>query len=123
MQAWAIPPLDPPGEVRLQDNLQRKGFSAAHRDGESSATVEVIGRLDEEQRLQAFREWLHRDLQLAYRTPPPKLDAIRLSLFMSSDPTDPMKALLDQVRFTRSWYQAPLQVEAAERARAESLYR
>jgi hypothetical protein len=86
-------------------------------------TVEVVGRLEEDQRLPAFRDWLHQDLQLAFRTPPPRLGQIELGFFMASDPNDPMKAILESVNFTRSWYQAPLQVEAAERARVDSLYR
>jgi len=126
MQAWTVPPLNPPAEVRLQDNLQRKGLIAPHalrHDGVPSATVEVLGRVDEkEEHLQAFRDWFHKDLQLAFQAPPPLLGNIELSLIMAN-PTDPMKAIRDQVLFTRGWYQAPLQAEALERARVEALYR
>ncbi len=127
MQAWVPLRLDPPAEIRLEDNLQSRRLLAPaptlRRDGVTSATVEVLGRLDDkEERLQAFREWLHQDLQVAFRSPPPTLEAIQLRIFMSN-PTDPMKTIRDQVLFTRGWYQAPLQVEAQERARVESLYR
>ena len=126
MQAWTVPPLNPPAEVLLQDNLQRKGLApppAPRRDGVPSATVEVLGRVDgKEEQLQAFRDWFHKDLQLAFQNPPPILGRMELGIFMAN-PTDPMKAIRDQVLFTRGWYQAPLQVEALERARVESLYK
>ena len=126
MQAWTVPPLNPPADIRLEDNLQRKGFvapTAPRRDGVPSATVEVLGHVDgKDEQLQAFRDWFQKDLQLAFRTPPPKLGRIELSITMSN-PTDPMKAIRDSVLFTRSWYQAPLQVEALERARVDALYK
>jgi hypothetical protein len=127
MQAWLPPRLDPPAEIRLEDNLQRKGLvkpqAPRPRDGAFSATVEVVGRVDDrEERLQTFQDWLHQDLAVAFQAPPPTLDAVQLCIFMSN-PTDPMKAIRDQVLFTRGWYQAPLQVEAQERARVDALYR
>lgn len=128
MQAWTVPPLNPPGQVRLQDNLQRKGFTPAtrHKDGIPSATVEILGLVDDGQRLADFRAWFSKDLQLAFQAPPPRLGNIELNIFMAN-PTDPMKAILDQVRFTRGWYQAPMQIQADEdaaaRARAHAIYR
>lgn len=125
MQAWTVSPLNPPGTIRLQDNLERKGFvpRRPHRDGVPSTTVEVRGYLDEQdERFQTFKADFNKDLALAFRNPPPTLDAIHLRIFMSN-PTDPMKAILDEVLFTRGWYQAPLQVEALERARVEALYK
>lgn len=111
----------------MEDNLQRKGLvkpqAPRPRDGAFSATVEVVGRVDDrEERLQTFQNWLHQDLEVAFQSPPPTLDAIQLSIFMSN-PTDPMKAIRDQVLFTRGWYQAPLQVEAQERARVDARYK
>lgn len=119
MQAWTVPPLNPPGEVRLQDNLQRKGFapSAPRKDGIPSATVEILGLADDGQRLQAFRARFLQDLRLAFLAPPPRLGSIELSLVMA-DSTDPLKAIRDQVLFTRGWYQAPQQIEAEQAATA-----
>jgi hypothetical protein len=126
VQAWTPPPLNPPAEIRLEDNLQRKGLVAPpvpRRDGVPSATVEVLGYVDDKaERLQAFRDWFHKDLQLAFKNPPPTLDAIQLSIGMSN-PTDPIKTIRDTVLFTRGWYQAPLQVEALEWARVDALYK
>lgn len=126
MQAWTVPPLNPPAEVRLEDNLQRKGLvppPAPRRDGVPSATVEVLGRVDDkEERLQSFRDWFRKDLQLAFQAPPPELGRIELGILMAN-PTDPIKAIRDSVLFTRGWYQAPLQVEALERARVDALYK
>lgn len=125
LQAWTIPPLKPPGEVRLLDNLQRKALRARpkdRQDGVPSAFVLVLGQSDEHERTLALQDWLHKDLRLAFQSPPPVLGKVELTIFMSN-PTDPMKAILDQVHFTRSWYQAPLQGEAQERARVDALYR
>lgn len=126
MQAWTVPPLKPPAEIRLEDNLQRKGLvapPAPRRDGVPSATVEVIGRVEgEEEQLQAFRDWFRKDLQLAFLAPPPRLGRVELGIFMAN-PTDPIKAVRDSVLFTRGWYQAPLQADAQERARVEALYK
>ena len=126
MQAWTIPPLNPPADIRLEDNLQRKGFAAPpapRRDAIPSATVEVLGGVDEkEEQLQAFRDWFHKDLQLSFQAPPPLLGKVELSIILAN-PTDPMTAIRDQVLFTRGWYQAPLQVEALERARVDALYK
>ena len=94
-----------------------------HHDGVPSASVEVLGHIDaREERLQSFRDWVQKDLQLAFRNPPATLDAFQLSIFMSN-PTDPAKGIRDSVLFTRGWYQAPLQVEARERARVDALYK
>jgi len=125
MQAWTVPPLNPPAEVRLQDNLQRKGLAPAPRhDGVPSATVEVLGRVDgKEEQLQAFRDWLHKDLQLALQSPPASLQAMELNAFMMGNPSDPAAILRTVVLDTRGWYQAPLQVEALERARVDALYK
>ncbi|MBS1767535.1 MAG: hypothetical protein JST05_09070 [Acidobacteria bacterium] len=126
MQAWTVPPLNPPGEVRLQDNLQWKGFTPAarRRDRIASATVEILGLVEDGPRVQDFRAWLSKDLSLAFQSPPPRLGSIELGILMAN-PTDPMKAILDQVRFTRGWYQAPMQVQAEEEAvaRAHAIYR
>ena len=126
MQAWTVPPLNPPAEVRLQDNLQRKGLIAPHarrQDGVASATVEVVGSVDDkEERLQAFRDWLHKDLELAFQAPPPKLGDIELNILMAH-PEDPARTIKDLVLATRSWYQVPLQMDALERARVDALYR
>jgi hypothetical protein len=118
MQAWAVPPLNPPGEARLQDNLQRKGFTPPppKRDGIPSATVEILGLAEDGQRLQAFRARFIQDLHLAFQAPPLRLGSLELGLVMA-DSTDPIKALRDQVLFTRGWCQAPQQIEA-ERAAA-----
>ncbi|MBS1785324.1 MAG: hypothetical protein JST24_07845 [Acidobacteria bacterium] len=123
-QAWTVPPLNPPGEVRLMDNLQRKALRAPknRHDGVPSAFVVVLGQSEDSERLHAFQDWLHKDLQLAFQAPPPLLGKVDLAILMAN-PADPMKAMLDQVRFTRSWYQAPLQVEAQERARVDALYK
>ena len=104
--------------------LGRDLFSAARtrHDGVPSATVEVLGQTDDEERLLAFRDWLNRDLHLAFLAPPPKLGRIELGIVMAN-PADPTEAIRDSVLFTRGWYQAPLQVEAQERARVESLYK
>lgn len=125
MQAWIPPRLDPPAEIRLEDNLQRHGLvkpQMPRRDGVASTTVEVLGHLDDEEGSQAFRDWLQKDLRLAFQSPPPTLDAVQLSIVMSN-PADPMKAIRDQVLFTRGWYEAPLQVEAQERARVDARYK
>ena len=120
MQAWTVPPLNPPGELRLQDNLQRKGFVPAppRKDGIPSATVEILGLADDGQRTQAFRARILQDLRLAFQVPPPHLASVELMLEMANS-TDPIKAIRDQVLFTRGWYQAPQQIEAeqAEAAR------
>lgn len=117
MQAWTLPPLKPPGEVRIQDNLQRKGFAPAppKRDGIPSATVEILGLADDGERFQDFRVHFFQELRLAFQAPPPKLGSIELNLVMA-DSTDPLKAIRDQVLFTRGWYQAPQQIEAEQAA-------
>ena len=117
LQAWTLPPFNPPADVRIEDNLQRKGLlapstpSAPPRAAVASATVEILGRVDDEQRMVALRDWLHRDLQLAFRAPPPTLDAFQLNILMAN-PADPVKAIRDSVLFTRGWYEAPQQMEA-----------
>ncbi len=123
-QAWTVPPLNPPGEVRLMDSLQMKALRAPkdRHDGVPSAFVVVLGQSEDTERLLAFQDWLHKDLQLAFQAPPPRLGMIELSLLMSN-PTDPMKAIRDQVLFTRGWYQAPQQVQALDQARVDSLYK
>lgn len=123
-QAWTVPPLNPPGEVRIMDNLQMKALRAPkdRHDGVPSAFVVVLGQSDHTERLLAFQDWLHKDLQLAFQTPPPILGKIDLSLFMA-DTTDPVKAIRDQVLFTRGWYQAPQQAQALDRARVDALYK
>lgn len=123
MQAWTAPPLKPPAEIRLQDNLQRKGLIPPSH-AIPSATVEVVGTLeDPETRLRSFQAWVRRDLRSALRNPPASLQASELNLFMEADPGDPAKTIQTIVLSTRGWYQAPLQVEARERARVEALYR
>ena len=114
MQAWTLPPFAPPADVRIEDNLQRSKVlapSKASKDAAASVTVEILGRVDDEQRMVALRDWLHHDLQLAFRTPPPLLGQVELNIFMAN-PTDPLKALRDSVLFTRGWYEAPQQLEA-----------
>lgn len=128
MQAWTTPPLKPPAEIRLQDNLQLKGIlhppALRVPDGAPSATVEVVGSLeDPDARLSSFREWLGKDLRAAFRAPPASLQAAELNAFMGADPGDPAKTIQALVLSTRGWYQAPLQREAEERARVEALYR
>ncbi len=113
-QAWTVPPLNPPGEVRLQDNLQRAALRARPKDradGVPSAFVLVLGQTEDRERVLAFQDWLRDDLRLAFQAPPPVLGKVDLMIVLTN-PTDPMKAILDQVRFTRSWYQAPVQLDA-----------
>lgn len=126
MQAWIVPPLNPPGTIRLQDNLERKGLvpRRPHRDGVPSATVEVHGFVDEtDERFQTFKADFNKDLVLAFRNPPPTLQGMELRAFMSGDSTDPAKTIKSIVLGVRGWYQAPLQIEARERARVEALYK
>lgn len=128
MQAWTLPPLNPPADIRLQDNLQRKGLIAPprtrHRDGVPSATVEVLGHADEQDdRVQAFQDWIQKDLHLAFLNPPPSLQGLELNAFMMGDPSDPAATIKTLVLGTRAWYQAPMQVEARERARVDALYK
>lgn len=128
MQAWSLPAFNPPSNLRLEDNLQRKGLipppRSRPRDGVPSATVEVLGRLDtQEEQLRAFRDWIHGDLQLAFLAPPPRLQALELNAFMMSDPSDPAAAIKSLALGTRAWYQAPMQAEALERARVLSRYK
>ncbi|HET8714752.1 MAG TPA: hypothetical protein VFM16_02935, partial [Holophagaceae bacterium] len=121
------PPLLPPVQVRLEDNLAREGRAPrarpVARDGVPSATVEITAFLDRDQRLVAFQSWMLQDLRLALQHPPPTLGALQLGIFMDSDPRDPMKALMDDLKVTQAWYQAPQQVEAEARARVERLYK
>ena len=114
MQAWTPQPPAPQAEVRIQDNLQRKGLLApppARKDGLNSATVEILGRVDDDQRLDEFRGWLRQGLQVSFQNPPPTLDSVQLIIFMAN-PADPVKAIRDQVLFTRGWCEAPQQLEA-----------
>lgn len=123
-QAFVVPPLNPPGEVRLLDNLQMKALRAPkdRHDGVPSAFVVVLGQSEDTERFLAFQDWLHKDLQLAFQAPPPILGKVDLNILLAN-PTDPMKAIRDQVLFTRGWYQAPQQVLALEQARVDALYR
>lgn len=121
MQAWTLPPFAPPADVRIEDNLQRKGLLAPSqppKGAAASATVEILGHVDDAQRVIALRDWLHQELQLAFRAPPPLLGRVELNILMAN-PTDPLKALKDQVLFTRGWYEAPQQLEAERGAAAK----
>src|SRR5690348_14769447 len=114
MQGWTPPPYHPPSEVRIQDSLDASSVFSPPRRRERvpSATVEVVGVMDEGQRLAAFQDWVRQDLDLAFRLPPPRLQAMELSAFMGGNPSDPASTLKTLVLGTRGWYQAPLQLEA-----------
>ncbi|HTL97407.1 MAG TPA: hypothetical protein VL181_01260 [Holophagaceae bacterium] len=120
MQGWTPPPFHPPSEARIQDGLDASSlFSPPRNRGRvPSATVEVVGQLDDGKRLQAFRDWLQKDLNLAFRVPPSKLQSMELSLFMGGNATDPAATLKALTLQTRGWYQAPLQLESDQTAAA-----
>ena len=103
--------------MRLLDNLQMKALKSARRDrqdGVPSAFVVVEDQLPERERTLELQDWIHRDLQLAFLAPPPKLQALELNAFMAHP--DDFNATLKQLTLqTRGWYEAPLQLDALHR--------